>query len=40
MPCNNKGCYDGSIMSTHYSTQRMDLENYTPLESTGIERMD
>ena len=39
MPCNNNGCYDGSIMSTHFSKQRMNLESYTALESTGIEQM-
>ena len=39
MLCNNKGYYNGSIMSTHYSTQRMNFENYTALESTGIKRM-
>ena len=39
MPCNNKGCNDGSIMSTHFSTQRMNLENYTARESVGIEQM-
>ena len=34
----NKGCYNGSIMSTHYSKQRINLENSAALEGrTGIE---
>ena len=32
MPCNNKGWYDGSIICTRYSTQRINLESYTALE--------
>ena len=39
MPCNNEGCNDGSIMSTYYSTHRMNLENYTARENVGIEQM-
>ena len=38
-PYNNKVCYDGNNLSTHYNKQRMNLESSTALESLDIKQM-
>ena len=39
LSCTNKGCYNKSTTSTHYSKQRMNLESSTALESMSIEHL-